>query len=192
MALFQPLTILNLELSHSPRREIQRLVEATIDTPLVSIPQDMAKRSIALFMGDVLTRVAREDDNHEHLFNFIVQSVKLLEEISRGIADFHLIFLANLSKHLGFYPENNYSSTLKYFEGRSGLFVNHKTQFSLDEESSRLLSHILEAEYTDLGDLNMNKNSRREFLQIMVDFYSLHIPRFKEIQSLNILHEVFA
>ena len=192
IGLFQPLSILDIEISHSPKRELQQVKDVALQMVMVSIPGNVVKSTIALFIGDVLSRVLREEENNEQLFNFLAQSIKLLETMTEGVADFHVVFLANLSKHLGFFPDNNFSETSKFFDGKLGMFVPHKSTHCLDTEESRLLSRMLEADFIEMGNLHLNKSVRHLFLQIMIDFYSLHIPNFKNLHSLKILHEVFA
>lgn len=191
MSMFLPLTLLELEISHSPRRELQRVKDITVSLPLVNIPASVSKSAIALFLGDILNRVLGEESPNEQLFNYLYQAVKLLEIITQGVADFHIIFLANLTKHLGFFPENNYSASQPHFEGRSGVFVAHKTQHNLDEAQSRLFASLLDTGFSAIGTLQLSKDSRGLFLSIMIDFYALHIPSARNIHSLDVLHDIF-
>ena len=54
MALFQPLTLLDLEVYHKPGKGLHRISEAKCYYPYQQIPFDIIKSSIALFLSEVL------------------------------------------------------------------------------------------------------------------------------------------
>ena len=71
----------------------------------VSIMGDPVKTAIALFMGELLTRVIQEHERNEALYAFLEGSVRLLEEQRRGVANFHICFLFRLGRFIGIEPD---------------------------------------------------------------------------------------
>jgi len=191
VALFQPLTLLDIEMAHSPRRDLQRFREVSVAMPFHSMHSNIVKSTIALFLGDVLSRVLREEEHNEQLFSYTLHAIQLLDTMTEGVADFHLVFLSDLSKHLGFYPGNNFAAGTPYFDGRAGMFVAQKNSHCLGEGESRLLSLMLDHGFEQAGTLSLNKPTRAKFLEIMIDFYSLHLPGMRHLQSLEVLGQVF-
>ena len=52
LTLFQPLTILDLEVYYKPVRDLQRIKEVRNHTLLFNIPNDIHKSSIAIFIAE--------------------------------------------------------------------------------------------------------------------------------------------
>ena len=105
--LFQPLFILDFEVYHKDSRDIQLVKEVTRAIPLNSLPFDITKSTQAIFMAEVLYRVAKEEEPNPVLANFLFSTIQYLDTMEEASADFHIIFMFQLSKHLGFYPQNN-------------------------------------------------------------------------------------
>ena len=81
--------------NHYKRRTAQlTFVPRTIDT-------DPYKRTIALFISEVLYHVLRHPMSDEPMFDFIAQSIQELDETDKP-QNFHLSFLVGLAAKLGF------------------------------------------------------------------------------------------
>ena len=115
-ALFQPMFLLEFEGIEQPHAEMHRMKEVRNLVPLSSVPFDVRKSTVSLFMAEVLYRLIREVEANEPLFDFICSAVQQLDRMEQGVANFHLWFLVRLSAYLGFYPGNEY---------RDGRLVRH-------------------------------------------------------------------
>jgi DNA repair protein RecO (recombination protein O) len=71
MALFQPMFALEFEGLESQRMQMHRLGEVHNGLILQSIPFDIKKSTIALFMAEVLHRLVKESEANEMLFDFV-------------------------------------------------------------------------------------------------------------------------
>ncbi|CAK5273349.1 unnamed protein product [Mycena citricolor] len=105
-ALFQPMFLVEFEGIEQPQARMHRMKEVRSLTPLSSLPFDVRKSTISLFMAEVLYRLIRESEANEPLFDFVCRSVVQLDRMTEGISNFHLWFLVQLSAYLGFYPGN--------------------------------------------------------------------------------------
>lgn len=83
-SLFFPLSVLFLEVEHMPLRDIQRLKDAERQFPLYEINTDMTKISLAFFLSEFLSRVLRESDHNDRIFDYLKNSVETLEPPQRG------------------------------------------------------------------------------------------------------------
>ncbi|MCK5068630.1 MAG: DNA repair protein RecO, partial [Bacteroidales bacterium] len=106
--LFQPLFILDFEVFHKDSREIQLVKEVSRAMPLNSLPFDMVKSAQAIFMAEVIYRVVREEESNPMLAQFLISSIQYLDALENASPDFHILFMFQLSRHLGFYPQNNF------------------------------------------------------------------------------------
>ena len=122
MALFQPMFALEFEGLQSSRMDMHRLRDVHNGLLLRTMPYDVRKSTIALFMAEVLYRLIGESEANAPLFDFVWGSVEALDTLQEGVANFHLWFLANISRFLGFSPANNYEQG-SWFDMREGVFT---------------------------------------------------------------------
>jgi len=191
--LFQPLFILDFEVYHKDSREIQLVKEVTRAIPLNSLPFDITKSTQAIFMAEVLYRVLKEEESNPMLANFLISTIQYLDTMEEASPDFHIIFMFQLSRHLGFYPQNNFGEDRNFFNLVSGRF---KTQFGdpeiyLDHRTSELWSSYLNADIQSVKEMAFNGSHRKKILDNLVRFYKLHVTGMGEIRSLEILHSFF-
>ena len=192
LALLQPLFPLEYEGLESSRMDLHRLRDMHSGLLLRSIPYDVRKSTIALFIAEVLYRLVEEREANEPLFEFVWGSIEALDALQDGVANFHLWFLSNLSHFLGFRPGNNYTHG-DYFDMREGLFTPilplHNN--SLTPEFASLFSDLLHADIITLSSILLNRNQRVELLNRLVEYYSLHLDNIGRVRSIAILQEVF-
>ncbi|HEY3389073.1 MAG TPA: DNA repair protein RecO, partial [Prolixibacteraceae bacterium] len=121
--LLKQLFLLEMEVDYKPGRELQRVKEIKNISPFESIPFLIVKSSQALFLAELLEKVLREEESRPELFGFLFRSIQVLDLLEEGISNFHLIFLIQLTKYLGFGPSNNYSASNQFFDMIAGNFV---------------------------------------------------------------------
>lgn len=190
---FHPLFLLDVEAYHKPKTEIQRLKEFQLSDPLHSIPFSLTKSSMAIFISEVLYKVIREEEPNTELFDFLYHSILMLDELEDGFANFHLHFLAQLSKYLGFYPNAASTEDATYFDIKTGEFcvIRPRHPLFFSTENASLLSCLMSLPATKLFELELNRHQRQSFLNSMMDFYSFHFEKLSQLRSLQVLNEVF-
>ena len=191
--LLQPLRFLEIEAYHKEGREMQRLKDMRNYIPFRSIPYDIRKSSQAMFLGEVLYKVLREEDPNRDLFEYLENSLQLLDVTDESMVNFHLLFLVQLTKYLGFYPENNYGECRTAFDMRNGQFDNgsgiHPDYFDL--KSSELLHNLLVSSFKDVSKMSVNQELRIHFLENIMDYYRLHVQGLGTLKSLQVLREIY-
>jgi DNA repair protein RecO (recombination protein O) len=192
--LFQPMFILDMEIQHKDTREIQVLKEFSVAFTPFNIYSDIRKSSVAIFLGEILTSVLREESPHEDLFNFIEDSITYFENCSEGFANFHIAFLSGLSSYLGFEPALRVDNDHSYFDMSDGSFVQGRPMHNnyASKEISDILANFFSSSYESAGQIVLNGALRNEVLETIVKYYSLHLPGLKRIKSLEVLKEVFS
>lgn len=192
-ALLQALQPISLETSFLEATKLTRLSEINAAGSINHAMQHHTKRSILLFLNEVLYKCLREEQADEPLFNFILESINYLEKTDKNCNNYHLVFLTKMCQYLGFMPVSNYSNYHKYFYYREGLFDNFKSDnIMMDEEQSKLFAHLLKLNFNDMELLNLHTNARNKLLENILFYYTQHLPSFKEIKSLEILAEIHA
>ena len=102
-ALFQPLTLLDI-VSAKSRGDLSYLKEASVEYSYQTIPFNINKNAIVLFLCELLSKSIQEGETDLELFDFIHHSLIHLDELESNYADYPLKFALELSHFLGFSP----------------------------------------------------------------------------------------
>lgn len=192
-SLFSPLALLDMEVEHLPSRDIQRIKEVQTLSPLYSIQGNMVKTSLVLFLSEFLSRVLKDTDEYRIIFNYLSDSVQILEESEKGLSNFHLVFILKLTRFLGFYPNLEDYTRGDYFDLVNGVFVSrqplHRHYVSGDE--SKVLSLLSRINYENMHHFQFSRQDRMNIINRMIEYYRIHLHDFQELKSLDILHELF-
>ena len=73
---FQPLTLLEIECEVRPRMTLQKLNDARLLSPFVSIPISPEKLAICMFLAEFLYYSLRSEQRNEPLFEYISDSIQ--------------------------------------------------------------------------------------------------------------------
>ena len=192
--LFQPMFILDLEMNYKASREMQTLKEFSVSFTPFDIYSNIKKSCVAIFLGEVLTSVLKEESPHEEMFDFIEESIIYFENCKEGYANFHISFLAGLSSFLGFEPGPRTDSNDSFFDMTNGVFVPIPPVHGnyANEEVSNILAAFFVASYDNAMHIILTGVQRNEVLETLVRYYSLHLPGLKKINSLEVLKVVFS
>lgn len=194
-ALIQPLTLVEMEVAHNPKKEIQEIKEIRISIPFHEIPFNPAKSAIALFISEVLQKMLKHSISDETLYDFIESSVCELDNCQSGVANFHLVFLAGFAKQLGFAPDifNPNDFDFPYFDMIDGIFLNHQPShaYFLKNEKARMFNEIMQENYQTLHQITFTRNQRNEMLDCLLDYFKIHFAEFQPIRSVEILHQLW-
>jgi DNA repair protein RecO (recombination protein O) len=157
------------------------------------IQNNIRKSCIAIFLGEVLNSVLKEESPHEELFDYINDSIIHFNECRDGFMNFHIAFLTGLSPYLGFEPGKRENPENTFFDMANGTFVQlppvHGNYASA--EISDILSGFFVSSWDSMENIILSGSKRNEVLETLIRYYSLHLPGLKKINSLEILKEVF-
>ncbi|MDH4090463.1 MAG: DNA repair protein RecO [Cyclobacteriaceae bacterium] len=173
IALYQPLTLLDLVVYYRENANINRIKEVKCLHPYQSIPLDIRKSASAIFIIEVINKTIKEESHAMELCNFIIDSLITLDNITVNVENFHLIFLLKLSRLLGFGAHN-----LSEVMGAR----------ATDYEREQLLGQLIKSDYTD--SLRLTNTQRRDILDLVLRFYADHIDPLGEWRSVQVLRDV--
>ena len=192
-SLFQPLSIINLitQIKNQSREGLHFIKEARVGFPLIEIPSDIKKNAVAMFMSEIITRVISEEGAPKLLlYQFIQKKVIQLEE-KRFSPLFHLKFMIDLSKYLGFYP-NQSEIKENFFNLRSGCFCKSSlSKHIIGGDLVVTFKQLLGTNCEKLNQLTIHNSLRTKVLSILIDYFNIHLQGFGKIKSVDILHEIF-
>jgi DNA repair protein RecO (recombination protein O) len=194
ISFLQPMVLLDMQVYHKQNQTLHRIKEFNPSVPQLTIPYDINKTTITLFLAEILYKTIQEQEQNKDLFSYLYHSFIVLDCLTEGIANFHIAFLFNLTKFLGFYPNKNFSIENKYFNLLTGDFVNSVPLHSnsLNELQSSLWITFFNITFENLSKFKMNNTLRNEMLEKILVYYKLHIPNIREVKSYEVLKDVFS
>ncbi|WP_430814007.1 DNA repair protein RecO [Carboxylicivirga sp. RSCT41] len=190
--LLQPLTLLDMEVYHRPKSDIQRIKDFKVAHPLSSIPFKQEKRAMAFFLTELMSKVLIEEEENRDLFDFIYHSVEVFDTGIDGDYNFHLFFLFHLTRFLGFGPEAN-NSDAPFFDLLNGYFANAEPShgFSISGMHLDNWKKLHDLNIQSLESINLSGQERYQLLENLLEYYNLHIDSLGELKSLPIVHQLF-
>jgi len=177
IALYQPLTLLDLVIYNREGRDINRISEARLAYSHQSIIFHPTKISIAIFITEVLNKSLKEESANYPLFQFLVESIVTFDSLEQQFENFHLQLLLKMPSYLG-------------FAILSAPAMLEQLQLEDLETPTILefLEKLLHASFTEYIPAKGSERSR--ILELLILFYQKHLESFGEIRSLQILREI--
>jgi len=189
-AYFQPLTIIDIEAEHKDNRSLHFLKDIKIQNNLESIHTNIIKSTIALFLSEILSIVLKEEEKNQSLFNYLETALVWFNE-NEADTNFHYIFLIELTKYLGFYPDNN-QSNLSYFNLEDGKFYENKSgSYFISGKSLTLFKQLLGIKFDVNKSARFKPTQKLEFLNMILLYFKLHLDGFYNPKSVTVLNQVF-
>lgn len=187
IAYFQPFSILEIEANHKNKGTLEHFKEIKLAYSYQTIATDVVKSSIILFLSEMLHHSIKEEEENENLFTFLETALLWLDN-HEEITNFHLIFLLQMTKFFGFFPNK---ANGNYFEMIDGVFSEYQGTSCLNFQETVLLKKLLELKFDSSKKLFL-ASERQQLLKFIIDYYSIHLDGFKKPKSLEVLKEVFA
>jgi DNA repair protein RecO (recombination protein O) len=191
-AYLHPLTQVEMNVSHSPGKEIHQIKDVQITIPHNEISSHPVKNAIALFLSELLFKTLRVAEPDTQLYDFLENSALVLEHSEIGIANFHLLFMVSLTRYLGFTPSSENMET-GVFDLMNGIFTNERPQHThyLSTEDSRYLAILLKTPFSEMHNLSLDRNLRNKLIDHLLTYYRLHVTGFNGVQSIDVLRSLF-
>ncbi|GAA4319890.1 DNA repair protein RecO [Mucilaginibacter gynuensis] len=190
--MIQPLHLLDLVVYHKNNGGVQRISELKNAPVFKTIPYDVVKSSIAMFLNEVLYKAAKQQAADENLFSFIFSAIEWLDHQTEGLANFHLLFLIQLTRYLGFYPDKTWAGNADYFDMKNGVFSRMKpdTTLYLSPPHTQNFYNLLHCSFENAANIKLTMDERRYLIAKLLEYYALHIENFGNVHSHEILEEV--
>lgn len=190
-ALFQPMTLLDIVRARS-RSDLGFLKEASLNHTYHSIPFDMNKNAIVLFINELLSKTIQETETDTELFGFVYDALLSLDESEKSCADFPLKFSVELSRYLGFAPNTDGFRSGFIFNLEDGCFHQNRNGmlYVIDNQLTEKFFNLCNSDISENKSLNIRNSERRSLLDSVITYYKLHVAGFNDIKSCDILRTV--
>lgn len=191
--LFQPLSLLDLIVSEKEKGELHHIREARLSYSFKSIPFDIKKSSILLFINELIYKSIQEESANRELFGFIYDRIVQLDELQQNISHFHLLFSVRLTRFLGFFPQGEYHGLSSSFSLEEGTFTENVLlpgEYTLQGPHANYLNQLIVHDFDDLASLSAPHEVRMGMLERLILYYRLHLPMATDFKSHLVLKEV--
>lgn len=192
-AVWRPLSIVEFECDVRERVSLLRPRDVRVLYNYMDLPYNPFKSTVALFLSEFLCAVLRSEEGSAPLFLFLTGSLEWFDRSSEPCPDFHLVFLVRLSLFLGIYPNMEGYTRGDCFNLVSGCLCSARpahTHF-LGSSETGVMRLLLSADYSSASHLRFSRTARRRALDVLCEYYGLHVPGFPELKSLSVLESVF-
>jgi DNA repair protein RecO (recombination protein O) len=193
LQLLQPLNLLELEVYHKSDKDINRIKEFGIIHPMIRFPFIQSRRAQSFLITEILSRALRSEGVNKPLFDFLEEGILCFDSELPGMENFHIWLFFNMTRFLGFWPHNNYSSTFQWFDLKEACFVSDEPPhpYYLKTDVSLLFKSLFSLGIQELSAVACNLSQRRSLLDALLLFYEIHHQGVGKIKSRHILEELF-
>ncbi|PDH42419.1 MAG: DNA repair protein RecO [Rhodothermaeota bacterium MED-G19] len=174
IALYQPLNILDMVVYHKKNSGVQRIKEAKLDVIYTSIHNDMKKVSVCFFLSEFLSKILNNESDQEDKFDFIQDSLIEFDRLNSRFSNFHIQFLIKLSKYYGI-----------DIISLDQLIVSNNTDKVLDDFVQKCIDESYQ------GNINSNNILRNKVINLIIEYFSIHLELNIKLKSTDVLKEIF-
>lgn len=191
LGLLEHLSLLEMVVYYREGRGLQNIKELRPAHAFKSMHTDIRKSSQALFINEVIFKSVKEEECNAELFKFLFSTVLELDRSDSFSPIFHLAFMANLARYLGFAPGRNYSPGC-WFNLQEGVFDLQRpaNSHSISPEHASYFNTLLSGSGNYDFSIAIPSVVRKVLLDKLIEFYELHLPSFGGLRSPEVLHEV--
>jgi DNA repair protein RecO (recombination protein O) len=185
--LLQLMSILDLLVYEKQGVSLQRVKETSPAWIYATLPFDLVKSSIGIFILEVCRKTLRQSLMQSEVFNFLYRVFTELDQGEALVSTYHLHFMVNYCRILGFMPQMPVgSSSFKYFDLREGIFTNTLPDH-FDYLRDRTVDHL--SEFL-AGRSQFARSDKQELLESLIRYIELQTDTRLYIQSHLILREI--
>ena len=178
MALYQPLTLLDMVVYKNDQKSIQRISECRCEHPYSQAPFDIKKSAVLMFWAELLSKVIRDEGMEERgKFKFIRDSLINLDSSTENVEHCPVYFGIGMARFIG-------------FEIDSALELVQDFGYISSRDESKLVRYFdacLKGSPMPATTVELRRNA----LMCLLKFYENHLDDFREMKSLHILKQLF-
>lgn len=161
---YQALSLLDMVIYYNEKKDLHRISEASFHLKYHSIPFNVHKSTITLFLSECLSKMLIDQEENRGLFDFLEAALYEFDQLDSGFSEFHIYILLHMLHYLG-----------------------HAIPFD-DLDSIQADLHTIEQQ-KQLPSCNRSK--RNQLLHYVIQFYRDHSQLGLSLKSLNVLESVF-
>ena len=189
-AYFQLLSLLEIEADHKDSRSLHYFKEVRLYKPYESLHTNIFKSTVVLFLAEILSMILNEEEANLPLFEYLETTLLWFDTVEKT-GTFHQQFLMGLTKFLGINPDTT-NGYLPYFNLENGNFQLQNGEHCVTGSKLELLKPFLGTKFDTTLNQELNSLQKHELLNMILDYFKLHLHAFKHPRSLTVLNQVYS
>jgi len=191
---FQPAAMLEMEVYHNELKSLQFIREYQWSYLYEHVLFSVVKNAVAMYIVELLQHSLKQPEANAGLFHLAEDTLKQLDKGNETLtANLPLFFTLHLSRELGFQLQGEFNKRTPVLDLQEGNYVVNIPDhiYYITGELSEITSKLNSIKrYNDLEIIHLNRNIRRQLLDVYKEYLAIHIEDFGELKSLNVLREV--
>jgi DNA repair protein RecO (recombination protein O) len=190
--LLQVMSLVELVAYSKNEKTLNHIKELKSALPYQTIPFQIVKSSVGLFMAELAQKTVKESEQNLTLFAFLYQSFVYLDVTPYSVANLHLWFSVQLTSFLGCMPDSQEEEQADFFDLKDGNYAKYPPAHGhfMGMEQSKVLSLFLNSSIEECHQITLTTLQRREFAKNIIKYYQLHVENFVELKTFTVLQEV--
>ncbi len=189
-AMLQVMNIVDIVAYTKNNQSLGRITEIKNNYVHKDLLYDFIKSAIGIFLIELSRNCIKEKEANINVYDFIKEYLINIDNKEEQLGLAPIIYMIQFSKHLGFYPHDNYSDKFNLFDWRAGIFVAEARTTTIDQVSSLYFNKLIKFSSDTNLDINIPKDERQIIMKSLLNYYQYHIESFKPLKSYDILEEL--
>jgi DNA repair protein RecO (recombination protein O) len=189
--ILHPLSIVEIESYQRPDSELGKISSISPQPVLQSIPIHPVKGGLAFFLTELIAQCLKSSDSDQRMFRFLIEEIKWLDNTSE-VTNYPIWFLLKFAYLMGFSP-HVLEEKPTYFDLQEGELTRFKPKghVFIEDTTIPILEELLNKQKSEFMVHKMNKTTRKQLINNLIDYYKQHISNFKTPKSLEVMQTVF-
>ncbi len=194
VSVFRPLQQLDLVHYPSKGESLARIKEGSLSKNYQHLLIDVPITALGNFIIECVHQVARELDETSTFYGFTKEHLDFIDVHPRMCSNYHLYFLIQTASLIGYELNNNRNESLPFFDIGTGMFIPVLKSYgdiAPTAEQSRLISVLIDSTVEECAQMSLLRNEKYELLDVLLSYFTFHVPGFKRPKSLDVFKVVF-
>jgi len=186
---FQPLSLIEIIYQDRPTSQLQKIRESKTSILLHEIQTHPVKLSLGLAMVEIFYQCVKEEEANPALYHFFRSCIILIDQSEQRLIQIFIYFLIHLTKYLGFFPNDiSQDAPHVFFDETEGTITPVQDGY---DHASRLIRGFMESNLETCQQLAFDQVLKRQLIQKIFKYYTIHIDGFQYPKTLKVFTEVF-
>ncbi len=159
----------------------------------VNVFPDPVKSATTLFIADFMNTLLREQLPDELMFEYCDSMLAFHDSSTKGIANFHLLFMIRMMHFAGIEPDVSTYSPGYLFDMVDGVFRDSAPLHGkyLERHEAQAVANLLRMNHRNMSRWKLSASQRNQILDRLIEYYSLHFSSLRSMKSLDVLRSLF-
>lgn len=192
-----PLSVIEGEVSTRPGSELASLWRFSLLDPFAAMRADPLKSAVAMFAGEFLGRLLREQAPDQALWQAVYSALGRLdaETDPRRVANFHIVLLWQMLAPAGITPDltSRRRGEEQWLDMRTGLYTSIRPAHAdvLLPRYADVPLLLARLSFANSHALRLTGEQRYLVCEALLHYYAVHLPGLGSVRSHHVLRELF-